>query len=166
MEHEFLYDNTSYQASVEQAGGGYKVTLGDKTYSVSTTALSGNLLSLIIDGRSVLAHTAKDDKGRIVCIGGVTYHLAEPQEDEAGSGGSQAGGDGLISTPMPGKIVAVHVQVGDTVKKDQPLIVVESMKMQNDILSDVNGVVKKVHFQPGDQASFGDPLVEIEKDED
>jgi biotin carboxyl carrier protein len=48
------------------------------------------------------------------------------------------------------------------VVKDQPLLVVESMKMQNDICSDVKGVVKKVHFKAGDQASFGDPLVEIE----
>jgi len=92
----------------------------------------------------------------------VPYHLAEPTEEVSAGGGSAQGGDGMICTPMPGKIVTVHVKEGDEVEKDQPLLVVESMKMQNDILSDVKGVVKKVHFNPGDQASFGDPLVEIE----
>ena len=113
----------------------------------------------------MLVHTARDDKGRIVCIGGVPYHLAEPSDEVTAGSGSGQGGDGIICTPMPGKIVTVHVKEGDTVEKEQPLIVVESMKMQNDILSDVAGVVKKVHFAAGDQASFGEPLVEIDVEE-
>lgn len=162
MDHEFLYNGETYDVKVERKDAVYQVTVGDRTHEVNASSLAEGLLSLVIDGRSVLVHTARDDKGRIVCIGGVPYHLAEPSDEVSAGGGSGQGGDGVICTPMPGKIVTVHVKEGDAVTKDQPLLVVESMKMQNDILSDVAGVVRKVHFSAGEQASFGDPLVEID----
>ena len=167
MQHEFVFDNETYAVRVERQGECYKVKLGDRIHEVNASALTEGLLSMIIDGRSVLAHTARLGRGCIICIGGVPYELKDPAAGDAGAGAgaAQQGGTGLIATPMPGKIVAVHVKEGDLVKKSQPLLVVESMKMQNDILSDVNGVVKKIHFKAGDQASFGDPLVEIEVEE-
>jgi biotin carboxyl carrier protein len=164
MEYEFLYEGNSFSVSLEKQKDRYKVSVGDKIYEVCASSLSEGLLSLVMDGRSVLVHTAKDERGRIICIGGVPYVLNDPSEEHRGASGSTQAGDGIISTPMPGKIVEVYVKEGESVEKDQPLLVVESMKMQNDILSDVRGVVKKVHFKPGDQAAFGEPLVEIEKD--
>lgn len=167
MEHEYIYNNQTYGISLEKGKDKVKAKIEDREYEVDVYSLAPGLISLQIDDRSILVHTAKDKNKRYVCIGGVTYELAEPTDDvEAGSGSGGGAGDGLISTPMPGKIVVVHVKEGDQVEKNQALLVVESMKMQNDILSDVNGVVKKVHFKAGDQAGFGDPLVEIEVDED
>jgi biotin carboxyl carrier protein len=152
---------------LEQKGDLFKIAIDERTYEVQAKSLAPGLLSMILEDRSVLVHTARDDRGRIVCINGVSYHLDDLSEDEGASGaGSGQGGDGIIATPMPGKIVAVHVKEGDAVEKEQPLIVVEAMKMQNDILSDVKGVVKKVHFSEGDQASFGQPLIEIEVEEE
>lgn len=163
MEHEFLFDGNAHTVKVEKQNDRYRMTVGENSYEVDASPLSEGLFSMVIDGRSILVHTARDEQNRMVCIGGVPYSLAYPSDDYSADGGAGGGGgDGVIATPMPGKIVTVHVKEGDTVKKDQPLIVVESMKMQNDILSDVNGVVKKIHFKAGDQASFGEPLVEIE----
>lgn len=163
MEYEFLYDGETYSIRVEKSDGGYKVRLGDRVLEVNAAVLSPGVLSMIVEGRSVLAHTARDDGGRIICIGGVTWVLADPHAEESASGtGGSGTGDGMITTPMPGKVVAVHVSEGDKVEKEQPLLVLEAMKMQNDIVSDVTGVVRKIHFQPGDQASFGQPLIEIE----
>jgi 3-methylcrotonyl-CoA carboxylase alpha subunit len=140
------------------------VKVGDRIHDVNASALSEGLLSMIIDGRSILAYTVRHEIGCIICIGGVPYELGAPAAEDSAdrAGADHQTGDGVISTPMPGKIVAVHVKEGDRVTKKQPLLVVESMKMQNDILSDVDGVVKKIHFNPGDQAAFGEPLVEIE----
>ncbi|MFH2001671.1 MAG: acetyl-CoA carboxylase biotin carboxyl carrier protein subunit [Planctomycetota bacterium] len=167
MEQEYLYNSETLSIKVERKNDAYQATIQDRTYSVQAESLSPNLLSLLIDGRSVLVHTAEKDGERIVCIGGVPYVLLDPasMEDYSSSQGEAAGGNGVISTPMPGKIVAVHVKEGDAVKAGQALMVVESMKMQNDMVSNVNGIVKKVHFKPGDQASFGDPLVEIDVEE-
>ncbi|UCG51319.1 MAG: hypothetical protein JSW58_14155 [Candidatus Latescibacterota bacterium] len=163
MQYEFLYDGKTYSVTVDKGKETFKVTLGDRTLEVNASVLSPGLLSMIVEGRSVLAHTARDDGGRIICIGGVSWVLSNPRAEENASGtGATGTGDGMITTPMPGKIVAVHVNEGDAVEKEQPLLVLEAMKMQNDILSDVKGVVKKIHFKPGDQAAFGEPLVEIE----
>ena len=166
MQYEFQYAGNTYAVDMEQKGDLFKIAIDDRTYEVQAQSLAPGLLSMIIEGRSVLAHTARDDRGRIVCMGGVSYHLDDLCDEEGAAGaGSAQGGDGIIATPMPGKIVAVHVKEGDAVEKQQPLIVVEAMKMQNDILSDVKGTVKKVHFSAGEQASFGDPLIEIEVEE-
>ncbi len=163
MEYEFLYEGTTYPVSVEKGKDGYRVKVGDRILEVNASMLSPGLLSMIIDGRSVRAFGARSDGGRVVCIGGVQWTLGDATANDSASGTGVGGtGDGVITTPMPGKIVTVHVKVGDVVEKQQPLIVLEAMKMQNDICSDVTGVVKKIHFAPGDQASFGDPLVEIE----
>jgi acetyl/propionyl-CoA carboxylase alpha subunit len=167
MEYEFLCNGETYSVSIEKGDGKYKVTLGDRVLDVDAMMTSSGLLSMIVGGRSVLAFGARSDGERVVCVGGVQWVLGDPtaEESSGGAGGAGGTGDGMITTPMPGKIVEVHVKVGDVVKKQQPLIVVEAMKMQNDILSDVDGVVKKIHFEPGDQASFGEPLIEIEVSE-
>ena len=67
-----------------------------------------------------------------------------------------------IKTSMPGRIVKVFVKEGDKVREGQAVLVLEAMKMQNDIVSDVTGVVRKIHFKAGEQASFGEPLIEID----
>ena len=162
MEHEYLFEGNTYTVKFEEGKDGFQVCVGDATYEINASPLSEGQLSLVIGGRSVLVHTARNERGRIICIGGVPYQLDYPSEDYGSGGASGGAGDGVIATPMPGKIVEVYVKEGDPVEKEQPLLVVESMKMQNDILSDVKGVVKKVHFKAGDQASFGDPLVEID----
>ncbi len=163
MEYSFLYNGDEHSAKVEKGKNAFKVGIGDRVLDVSALMLSPGLLSLIIDGQSVLAHTARDCNGSIVCINGVQWSLGNADaEDDASGAGSTQGGDGVIKTPMPGKIVEVHVKEGDSVEKNQPLLVLEAMKMQSDIISDVSGVVKKVLFKPGDQANFGEPLVEIE----
>jgi acetyl/propionyl-CoA carboxylase alpha subunit len=162
MDYEFLYDGKTYSITVESGDGNFKVTLGDRAFEVNASMMSRGILSMIIDDRSVLAYTARSDDGRIICVGGISWLLGDPGagQDATGTGSTQTG-DGLITTPMPGKIVEVHVKEGDVVEKEQPLLVLEAMKMQNEILSDVKGVVKKIHFKAGDQASFGEPLIEI-----
>ncbi|MEJ2721334.1 MAG: biotin/lipoyl-binding protein [bacterium] len=163
MEYEFLYNGASHVVSVEKAQGCFKVKVGEKVFDVDASLLSPGLLSMIIGGRSVRAYGARRDGERVVCIGGVQWVLGDPAAEENVKGSGIGGtGNGMITTPMPGKIVTIHVKVGDVVKKQQPLVVLEAMKMQNDICADVDGVVKKIHFAAGDQASFGDPLVEIE----
>jgi 3-methylcrotonyl-CoA carboxylase alpha subunit len=162
MDYEFLCDGKTYSVTVEKGEGNFKVTLGGRVFEVNASMMSRGLLSMIIDGRSVLIHTARSDGGRIICLGGIPWVLGDPRAEQNATGtGSTQTGDGMITTPMPGKIVEVHVKEGDVVEKEQPLLVLEAMKMQNDILSDVKGVVKKLHFKPGDQASFGEPLIEI-----
>ncbi len=69
----------------------------------------------------------------------------------------------LIGAPMPGKIVDILVEAGAKVKEGEALLILEAMKMQNEIASPVSGVVKKVYVRQNDIVNKEDVLVEIEK---
>ena len=62
---------------------------------------------------------------------------------------------------MPGRIISISISAGDTVTRGQPVIVLESMKMENTITSPVGGTVSTVHVAAGDSVQHGQTLVEI-----
>ncbi|KUK39550.1 MAG: Biotin carboxyl carrier protein [Synergistales bacterium 54_24] len=66
-----------------------------------------------------------------------------------------------VSAPMPGKILKVSVQPGSTVKSGELLLVLEAMKMENEVLSPASGTVKEVRVKAGDSVNTGDTLVII-----
>ncbi len=69
--------------------------------------------------------------------------------------------DGTVTSPMPGKVVKVLVSVGDEVAEDAPLVVVEAMKMENELLSPRAGSVQEVFVAPGDAVEGGARLVTV-----
>ncbi len=66
-----------------------------------------------------------------------------------------------VSAPMPGKIIEVFTEENDSIKEGDPLFILEAMKMQNEIISHVNGVVTKVNVKPNESVEKGAILVEI-----
>jgi biotin carboxyl carrier protein len=72
-----------------------------------------------------------------------------------------AGADGVVKSPMPGKVVKVLVGEGDEVEPGMPLVVVEAMKMENELTSPRAGVVRKIHAAPGDTVEGGAKLVTV-----
>lgn len=68
---------------------------------------------------------------------------------------------GAVTSPMPGTILDVKVKEGDEVKKGQVLMVLEAMKMENEIIASSDGKVKTVYVQKGASVNTGDPLVEL-----
>jgi len=70
-------------------------------------------------------------------------------------------GGATISAPMPGKILKVLVQPGMQVKKGQNMLILEAMKMENEILAPSDGVVRDVKVKEGDNVNTGDPMVII-----
>ncbi|MBR57092.1 MAG: hypothetical protein CMH54_03440 [Myxococcales bacterium] len=79
--------------------------------------------------------------------------------DQLRGGGS--GGEGIVRAHMPGRIIAVSVAPGDTVTADQGVVVLEAMKMENEIKAGLTGVVKSVHVETGDAVESGALLLEI-----
>ena len=79
-------------------------------------------------------------------------------ESQAGSSSSLT-----IEAPMPGKIVEVMVEEGSEVKAGEPLIILEAMKMQNEIACPVDGVVKKIAIRKNDSVMKDDLMIELEK---
>jgi biotin carboxyl carrier protein len=75
--------------------------------------------------------------------------------------GTKAVSAGLVNSPMPGKVVKVLVKEGDDVEPGRPLVVVEAMKMENELVAEIAGAVQKVYVQPGDAVEGGARLVLI-----
>ncbi len=86
----------------------------------------------------------------------------EKKEEKSAPKAAAPSSDGtVVSAPMPGLILRFDVKVGDTVKKDQELLVMEAMKMENEIFSPCEGTVLEIKVSQGDQCQAGDPLVVI-----
>jgi biotin carboxyl carrier protein len=86
---------------------------------------------------------------------------AAPVGPAASRPAPSARGEGGITAPMPGLIIAVKVKEGDTVQAGHVLLVMEAMKMENAITASYNGTVTKICVREGDSISEGDLLVEV-----
>jgi len=73
-----------------------------------------------------------------------------------------AAGPSRLEAPIPGKVVKVHVAEGDEVEAGQPLVVLEAMKMENELTADQAGKVTAVHVEPGQTVDAGEALAELE----
>ena len=68
-----------------------------------------------------------------------------------------------VKAPLPGNILQVFVKVGDQIKKNDPLLLYEAMKMENKLLSEKEGIVKAIKVHPGDAVLQEDLLIELEQ---
>jgi acetyl-CoA/propionyl-CoA carboxylase biotin carboxyl carrier protein len=94
---------------------------------------------------------------------GVAAGAAKPKKRRAaGSGGSGAAGSGQVAVPMQGTIVKVLVEVGQEVEAGQGVVVLEAMKMENQINADKAGTIKEIKVAPGDTVGGGDVVVVID----
>ena len=164
---EFTYDvnGTVHRLTVEEKDGAYVIRDGDRRYTADIRRTEDGELTILVGGRAFAVLIARDKNRRIVHVGGRTHIVREP--DETGSGGmdnaARAADGGLkIRPPMPGKVIKVQVTVGESVRKNQTLVIVEAMKMENEIRSAIEGVVKKIHVAAGDLVDPERPMIELE----
>lgn len=151
------------EVEVLQEGGALTVRLGDRVYvaELLRTNQSG-LYSLLIDGRSWEVFASERPSGLELLIGNRVYEI----EVGRGRAGRAATPDALgawsLVSPMAGQVVEVRVQEGDTVEAGQPLVVVESMKMNNELTAVRGGTVRDVQVRPGERVEKGRVLIRAE----
>ena len=119
--------------------------------------------SVLMDGRSYDARVEERPGGMVVVIDGYRFEIEvrDPRRWSRKPGG--AGGEGVqsIAAPMPGKVVRVLVEPGDTVDAGQGLVVVEAMKMQNEMKAPRAGRVLSVAVKEGATVAAGEVLATI-----
>ena len=116
-------------------------------------------LWLEIDGRPCRALVARLRDRILVTIDGLLYTF---ETGDAALGARHGGtGSGLVTAPMPGKVIAVLVAEGDAVEVGQPLVLVEAMKMETTLVAEIAGTVQKVGVTPGQLVEAGQVLVEL-----
>jgi len=130
---------------------------------VSISRISPTHLSILLDGASYNVEVERFDKEYEVTVRGEVYSFRVTDEREIStSAAEQASGIHRVAAPMPGMVVDVDVSAGDEVEAGARLLVLEAMKMQNELASPVSGVVTNVEISPGDKVNSGDLLLEIE----
>ncbi len=144
----------------------YRIVIDGNEHIIDGRKLTGHIYSLIKDNRSFTVDvSAKDDQYTVACEGkSVQLRLLdERRASRPGEGsGSDRGGGKQIRSFMPGKVVDVLVKVGDEVAKDQGLVIIEAMKMENELRSTAAGKVKEIRVSAGQAVESGELLIELE----
>lgn len=161
---EYIVDGETLTTKLEKTAEGYAVTVGDKSYAV--LPLGNGLYATSVNGRKITVAAAVNKGSVYVDIDSVVCEVKEPSDEFAGGAGDVHGEKDKIMAPMPGKIVAIKVKVGDRVEPKQQVVIVEAMKMENPVLAKASGTVKAVNFEPGAQVDTDTPIVELELDEE
>jgi len=134
------------------------------------TPVAGGRTSVRACGHSEQRLVSLDDHGfaESAAVGGIAVDLdvrtAQAAARDAAMASGRTGGaaGGLIKAPMPGRIVRVLVTVGQAVELGAPLVIIEAMKMENELLAVAVGVVRVIHCSEGLAVDAGQALVEIE----
>jgi biotin carboxyl carrier protein len=131
----------------------------DKEQLASATEVEPGVFSVLINGQSFEVRV-----GESVEVQGRRFRVEvrDPRNAKKGSKAALVGGRHNITSPMPGKVIRVLVKKGDTVEGGQGLVVVEAMKMQNEMKAPRAAQVLEVRVQDGDTVTAGDTLVVLE----
>ena len=143
---EYTFDNISGTASVEEVRPGvFSILLGTQSFRVNVEAAQGEQFEVV----------SNDGARHLICVADTRDRLSA--QDAAASKGPA-----IIRAQMPGKIVRLLVEVGAAVNAGQGLIVVEAMKMQNEVKAPKGGVVVKILAQAGTTVAAGETLIVVE----
>ena len=157
----------SVTVSLRESGEGqYEITIDGETVHVDAVKSGPTIYSIIEDGKQFEAMV--DEKGAHgfdVLLSGRIFHLESIDERTqllAGSVANVATGPQTVEAEMPGKVAKVNVEVGAAVSEGQGVVIVEAMKMENEIPSPIDGVVREIAVTEGDTVEPGTTLFVVE----
>jgi biotin carboxyl carrier protein len=167
VRYHAIFEGEEHEIEISPQGSGYRVSIGDRVMEVDAVHLNASALSLIVATRSVRCDIEPRGEGRVAVRVGETVYPMEILDERRrrmrrASGKFTLEGPQRIDAPMPGKVVRVLVKVGDEVQEGQGLVVVEAMKMENELKSPKAGKVKELHAQEGAAVEAGARLVVVE----
>ncbi len=152
--------------------GKYVLEIGNKEYTAELTGISTEEATIVVDGSEYKVKLKEFGRRKqAVSISVPQARPAAPaapapapvKMERSSVGAEPGGGEGAIFAPLPGLILEIQVNPGDTVKAGQTLIVMEAMKMENQVQSTHDGTVKQIFVNKGDNVAEGDALVEIDR---
>ena len=167
----------------------YRVSIEGRAREVDVTERPDGSVAVSLDGEELPVEVAPTPEGLCLRIGGAVYDVAAGGPEEgmqlaAGAaraiasveserararkqrGGALASSDDELRAPMPGRVVRVSVAAGDAVEVGAPLLVIEAMKMENELRAEAAGVVRAVHTEVGASVEGRALLISFDLDRD
>ncbi|MCY4073675.1 MAG: biotin/lipoyl-binding protein [Chloroflexi bacterium] len=161
MKYVTVIKDQSYEIEIDNDGA---ILVNGELRDVDFLNLGGSLYSIITENKSLEA-VIDDDEGKIAVMMGGQLFETQVLDERAMLLVQRRGGlnitSGEVNAPMPGLIVMVTVKLGQNVEQGDTVVILESMKMQNELKSPVAGVVTAIHVDASQAVDKGDMLVEI-----
>jgi biotin carboxyl carrier protein len=145
----------------------HHVKVDDKIFDVDYVSIANQpVFSLLISGKSYEAYVYSGEEDYQVLLQGRSYSVNVEDERErrlraAGGGTVSESAEFHLKSPMPGMIVSLPIAEGQPVVKGQVLVILESMKMQNELKSPRDGTLARVKVKPGDSVEQRQPLLSV-----
>ena len=136
---------------------GFNFTIGGQKYETTVKEIEPNVAEVVVNGTSFIVEFQKNESKKVKAA-----RVAAPTAAPSAAPATKPAGAATVKSPLPGSIVKVMVKPGDSVKKGDTLLTMESMKMENVVASEYTGTVKNVLVQAGQNVMQDDKLVEIE----
>ncbi|HEY7203609.1 MAG TPA: biotin/lipoyl-containing protein [Methylomirabilota bacterium] len=165
MKFEAQAGGATTPIEVTGEAGRYTIVLDGEALTVDARQSGEGIWSLLLDGASYVADVTDQDGTYAVDVSGERYAIRVEEESRyiirtRGATGGERGQ--VLKAPMPGKVTAIGVAVGQAVAPGDGLIVLEAMKMENEFKAQVAGTVKEIRATVGQAVNPGDVLLVIE----
>lgn len=165
MVYDVIVDGTAHRLELEKVDAGWKCRLDGKEIHVDAVLPRRDVLSLLVDGHAYEVKREQTSTDLHLWVGSSRFaiEIRDPRSLRARKGGAQdnLGPQKIIAT-MPGRVVRLLVAEQEEVEAGQGIIVIEAMKMQNEIKSPKKGIVKKIMAAAGAAVNAGDVLAIVE----
>ena len=161
-------DNQKHTVEIKRDGLHLTADVDGRSYEIEVSEPESNLWLFKHENKIYQIFVSPNERTGepfAVSVGNRHYEIkiSDPKRLR-GSNGADASADGAseIKTAMPGKLVRVLVETGAAIKKGDGVLIVEAMKMQNEMKSPKDGIVKEIRFKEGATVNAGDVLAVIE----
>ena len=166
MKYEVLLAGKTRVVEFTQQNGAWKISLDGYLLDANAVEIAPNIFSVLLNGESHQIRIAPRPDGTLTLHTGLAEYHAEVTDPRSWRGRRhgpvEAEGRQQITAPMPGKVVRLLVKQGDSVEAGQGLLVVEAMKMQNEIRSPKSGNIEKLFAKEGQPVNAGEVLLWVE----
>jgi biotin carboxyl carrier protein len=166
VKYEIQIAGKTRAVELTRAPNGWQASLDGVALDIDAAEISPGVFSILLNGQSHEVRIAAAPDGTLTLQDGPHEWKAQVIDPRAWRGrrhgAAEVEGRQQIVAPMPGKVVRVLVKVGDQVEAGQGLLVVEAMKMQNEVRSPKTGKVEKLSAKEGQAVNSGDTLAWID----
>jgi biotin carboxyl carrier protein len=166
MKLEIQIGKKTRVVELEREGHGWRAKIDSHPVDADVMEIAPHVISVLLDGESHEIRVAAQPDGALKLQTGPEEFTAEVIDPRAWSGrrhgALEVEGRQQITAPMPGKVVRLLVSAGDRVEAGQGILVVEAMKMQNEIRSPKNGTVERLLAKEGQPVNAGDILAWVD----
>lgn len=166
MKYEILVEDNAHQVEIERTAKGYDCLVDGEPFNLDVVMTARDVLSIIHNGRHYETKREYSLRGETHILAGSERFSVEVRDPRSlhsrRAAAAGAAGPSKINAPMPGKIIRLLVAEGDEIEAGKGLLVVEAMKMQNEIKATKKGKVTKIAVQEGAAVNAGDLLAIVE----